>query len=323
MRTTAYYFRAHTYTLVPHQVREDMKWMADHGTDNVALGVLEQDLFAAQENIALIGEEAKKAGMQLYAVPSRWGSLVAGSPKVPSIFCALHPDALAMNEDGTPCLGAFGPLASVHHPATMEFFCQSLEEMLSLFPIKGIIWDEVKNLHARDYSPAALKALEGKDPGAPETTADSSACFFDRLGREALSIDPSLHLNLFLYGHLKGYAAERMARIEHLHDYGCDGRPFRLEDGGSSDSISGEARKSLCDQGPYFIDLARRAGKNALLLIENHGMNRVDDALMDKRLADVLALEPDHLLYYYFPRSLEDPYGNMAVLGRHLLQKSI
>ena len=42
---SAYYFRAHLYTIVPHQVQEDFSWMADHGTDAVVIGVLEQDPF--------------------------------------------------------------------------------------------------------------------------------------------------------------------------------------------------------------------------------------------------------------------------------------
>jgi hypothetical protein len=87
----AYYFRAHMYTLVPRHVQEDMKWMADIGTNVVSVAVLEQDLFAAVENIQIIVEEAKKAGMKVHAVPSRWGGLLAGAPKVPSLFSVLHP----------------------------------------------------------------------------------------------------------------------------------------------------------------------------------------------------------------------------------------
>src|SRR6056297_1848104 len=60
----AYYFRAHMYTCVPRQIREDMKWMADKGTQVVSVGVLEQDLWAAVENVEIICNEADKAGMK-------------------------------------------------------------------------------------------------------------------------------------------------------------------------------------------------------------------------------------------------------------------
>jgi hypothetical protein len=67
----AYYFRGHMYTLVPRHVREDMKWMADVGTNIVSVAVLEQDFFAAVENIEIICNEAAKLGMEVWAVPSR------------------------------------------------------------------------------------------------------------------------------------------------------------------------------------------------------------------------------------------------------------
>lgn len=79
--TTAYYFRAHSYTMVPRHVREDMEWMADHGTDAIALGILEQDLNAAVENFQRIGTEANRVGMKVFATPSRWGSMVAACPR--------------------------------------------------------------------------------------------------------------------------------------------------------------------------------------------------------------------------------------------------
>jgi hypothetical protein len=66
----AYYFRAHMYTMVPRQVREDLQWMADVGTNIVSIAVLEQDLFAAVENIEIICDEASKLGMDVWAVPS-------------------------------------------------------------------------------------------------------------------------------------------------------------------------------------------------------------------------------------------------------------
>src|SRR5262249_44525488 len=82
MKVAAYYLAAHIYTSVPRHIREDMAWMADKGTNYVCVSVLEQDLFAAYENQELIVEEAGRVGMQVLAVPSRWGGLTAGAPKV-------------------------------------------------------------------------------------------------------------------------------------------------------------------------------------------------------------------------------------------------
>lgn len=318
MFINAYYFRAHMYTIVPRQVREDMEWMADHGTNAVTIGVLEQDLFAAVRNMEIVQREAERVGMELHVTPSRWGGLVAGCPKVPSLFSAKNFDALVRNKDGSYLIGGFGPVASVHHPDTLAFFTGSLERLLDILPVAGIVWDEVKTLGIRDYSPAARKALEGKDLDDIRVHVDATAGFFDRVDKAALQMKPELRISMFLYGHLKGYEVERCAAIEHLHDFGCDGRPFRREDGGGSDSGAMPATKLLCDHGPYFVEQARANGKRGLFLIENHAMADADVPVMDKRLPEVLSLGAEHILYYYYPRSLEDPDHNMSVIGKHL-----
>ena len=298
-----------------------MQWMADCGTNAISIGVLEQDLFAAVENYNVICEEAHRVGMKVYATPSRWGQLVAGSPKVPSLFCAMNPDAWAMGQDGKMLAEGFGAFASVHHPKTYEFFCRSLEKMLTLFPIQGIVWDEVKNLQVRDYSHSAQSALAGLDIDDFKNHIDATANFFERISQFAKSIRPELHLCLFMQGMQKGYAIERMAEIESLHDFGCDGRAFRYEDAPESELTDMPVRKTLCDDGPKFMKYAKDHGKNSMLLIENHHMSKQYIELMDKRLPDVLAMNPDHLLYYYYPRSVACPDQNMKVIQKHLCNR--
>jgi hypothetical protein len=324
MFLSAYYFRAHMYTIVPRHVREDMEWMADVGTDAVVIGVLEQDLTAAVQNIEIVHREADRVGLKLLATPSRWGNLVAGCPKVPSLFCARNPDATMRNTDGSPLIGAFGPLASVHHPATFDFFRDSVEQMLAIAPFAGIVWDELKALDAMDYSPAARRAFlnsevgDGGDIDDLHTHIDAFCDFFDRVNGEARRMSPDLRLSAFVYGNLTGYRAERPAQIGNLDEYGCDGRPYRGEDDGGNDSGATRAAKLLCDQGPYFVDLARRNGKRPLFLIENHAMAEGDVEIMDRRLPEVLSLGAEHVLYYYYPRSLKDPDRNMNTIRKHL-----
>ncbi len=314
---TAYYFRAHMYTLVPRQVREDMQWMADVGTDAVVIGVLEQDLQAAVENIACIAAEAERCGMRLFVTPARWGSLVAGCPKVPSTFSSSRPEVWALHEDGRPHL-FIGPVASVHHPATFDFFASALAALFRIAPVSGLIWDEPKGLTTRDYSPAARAGLSGHDIDDINVHTDAQARFFDRVGAEALRLNPELQLAMFVYGHLSGYPVERCAKIEHLHTFGLDGRPYRADDGGGNDSGKEAAKKILLEHGPYFIRTAHAAGKRAFMLIENHAMSDKDIDLMDRRLPEVLALDAEHICYYYYPRSVSDPERAMQVLARHL-----
>lgn len=314
MLVNAYYFRAQMYTLVPHQVRQDMQWMADAGTKVVSLAVLEQDLFAARENIEILAEQAQRVGMELWAVPSRWGGLVAGAPKVPSLFSASHPETWILRPDGRPSLSKVcGPASSVHHPATYEFFAESLRQLLDL-PFSGIIWDEVKPFGICDCSQAARAAL---GDGAPvERHTRAVAEFFGRISRHAQSLRPASHLpvSLFLYAGLDESIVETFAAQEGLDYFGCDGRPWSAHDGGVLEG----AGKTLVDNGPAFLRAARRHGKKSLLLVENHNMTEADTDRMDAHLPKVLALAPDQLLYYYYPRNLRDPDRNMAVLARHL-----
>jgi hypothetical protein len=52
--------------------------------------------------------------------------------------------------------------------------------------------------------------------------------------------------------------------------------------------------------------------------VENHALRSDMIGAMDARLPQVLALNPDQLIYYYYPRSVEDPERSMAVIAKHL-----
>ncbi len=304
------------YTIVPRHVREDMEWMADIGTDAVVIGVLEQDLFAAVENIGIIAAEAQRAGMQLFVTPSRWGSLIAGCPKVPSLFSSCRPEVWALQNDGTAST-AFGPMASVHHPATFDFFVSSLEKLFSIAPVGGVIWDEPKALRKHDCSRAAREALKDQDIDDINVHTDAQADFFERVNTEALRMNPGLDISMFVFGHLSGYVVERCASISNLHAFGLDGRPFRATDTGENDSGK-PATKLLCDQGPYFVEVAHKANKKAFILVENLAMSPGHVSIMDKRMPEILGLGAEHICYYYYPRSVSDPDQAMRVLGKHL-----
>lgn len=310
MIITSYYLMSHMYTLVPRHVREDMEWMADKGNHNVAISVLEQDLYASKWNMDILIKEANRVGMGVLAVPSRWGGLVAGAPKVPSHFTVTRPDTWMLNRDGSPVIqNPQGPMSSIYHPDTEAFFKQSLEQLLTEWDFSGVIWDEPKMLGTRDFSPAALKIVP--EEASMENHLDEAAKFFDRLGTYARTIKPSIRLSLFMYANERGYAVERFACISSLNDFGCDGRPWYYEDGGTLESQD----KTLLGQAERFLDAARVNGKNGLILIENHNMDMEDMAKMEHRLPEVLALEAEHLMYYYYPRNVSDPDRMMSFLG--------
>lgn len=318
---STYYFRAQMYTIVPHQVREDLRWMADHGSDSVIVGVIEQDLSAARENLDCICTEAAKLGLRVFATPSRWGNLVAGCPKVPSILCATDHQLWARKADGSPAMNFLGPIASVHHPRTLEAFTRLTTTLLSQWDISGIVWDEPKALEVADHSEAAQGVLGNVDRNDPAVILAAQRDFFGQVNAVARSLRPDLRIGMFLFGH---YADQLpmtiLAGTPGLDDFGLDGRPWAKADGGSSDSSGGEPTKFLLDQGPSFIAAAHAHGRKALALIENHALKRSDLGLMEQRLDTVLRQGYEHLIYYYYPRSCEDADQSMAILRQAILR---
>lgn len=310
----AYYFRAHMYTMVPRHVREDMKWMAGVGTNVVSIAVLEQDLYAAVENIQVVCEEAQKAGMAVHAVPSRWGGLLAGAPKVPSMFSVTHPHTWMLHEDGKPAFnGTSGVTSSIHYPETHDFFCKSVDGIVKIHPnLRGVIWDEPKNFRTRDFSPKAKEVLGADAP--VEKHIQAMADFYSRVNEYVKGKHPQLTLSMFVYASTSPDVMERAAAIAHLDYFGCDGRPWGEKDGGQ---LEGD-NKVLVGRGEAFLEAARKNGKKGLLLIENHNLPARDIPLMDRGMPQVLRMNPEQLIYYYYPRNIGEPDRNMATLAKHL-----
>lgn len=316
----AYYFRANMYTMVPRHVREDLEWMAGIGTGAVSIAVLEQDFFAAQRNIDLICEEAHRLKMKVFAAASRWGGLVAGAPKVPSLFSATHPETWMLNRDGTPVKlqRTSGVISSVHHPATYAFFCDSIDKLFRQFDLDGIIWDEPKAFRS-DYSKMALARL-GDDP-APSAFWKAAADFYGRLSLYVRQRYPAKTVTLFMVANCPDEQARQASQIPGLDYYGCDGRPWTGQEELARTAKAGEKNqkpKVLLGRGELFLRLSKQEGKRGVLLVENLSMSASAIPLMETGLPRVLALEPDQLIYYYYPRDIEDADRNMEVVARHI-----
>ncbi len=306
----AYYLRAHMYTMVPHQIKEDMKWMAGIGTNVVSIAILEQDLWAAVSNIEVICNAAEKEGMKVWGVPSRWGGLVAGAPKTPSLFSASHPDTWILKKDGTPLYSDISAVvSSIYHPGTLDFFCNEADDFLKKFPFDGLIWDEPKHVGSEDFSAAAIKTLG--IASSYQERVKHYADFFSSVNSYLRKKHPEITLSLFNQAMVNDMVINTMASIQELNYYGCDGRPWSTADGGQLES----AGKTLLDNGPKFLDAAKANHVKSLLLMENHNLQSVDFPLLKKGIPKVMAMNPDQLIYYYYPRNVDDPEKEMEIIS--------
>lgn len=323
-KVSAYYLAAHIYTCVPRHVREDMAWMADKGTDYVCVSILEQDLFAAYENQALVVQEAARLGMKVIAVPSRWGGLTAGAPKVPSLFSVLNPQTWIVNRQGSTRMmsRATGAISSVHSPETFDFFCATLTEMYRQHPtMAGFVIDEPK-CFVVDRSKQALAALGDEAPEAAHLAA--AGAFFSRVCRFAKDNWPDKLTLMFQQANLPAAELAAGAAVQHLDYYGADGRPWGLEDDRKMVSTdagqeSGKGKILLSGRGESFIRAARAvAGRKSFLLAENHNLTANMIEPLQRNYPAVLALRPDMFTYYYYPRNVAEPERTMESIGRHL-----
>jgi len=321
----AYYLNAHMYTIVPAHVRADMEWMAAIGTTYVCPGVVEQDLTAAYENHAMIAEEAARVGMKILAVPSRWAGLTAGAPKVPSLFTVLNPDTWVVNKKGSTQVMAkiTGAVSSIHHPKTFEFFCATLAEMYKQHPkMAGFFIDEPKNF-IFDQSPAAVAALGTKD--APMTAHYAAAsAFWGRVAAFAKKQWPDKLTLMFQQTHNPADELAAGAATPNLDYYGCDARPWGLEDDARMQGLgegqeSGKGKVLLSGKGESFIKAARaQPGRKSFFLAENHNLQSSMIEPMDRNYPAVLGLRPDMAAYYYYPRNVQEPDRAMAVIAKHI-----
>ena len=323
----AYYLNAHLYTIVPRHVRADMEWMAEIGTQYLCVGVLEQDLFAARENHALILAEAARVGMKVLAVPSRWAGLTAGAPKVPSLFSAANPDTWMVNKRGTTFVSpnVSSVISSIHHPKTLKFFCDTLAELYRQHPtLTGFILDEPKAFNI-DQSPMAVAALGANAP--LEAHLGAARDFYSKVCRFAKERWPDKFTILFQKA--DNHTPAELAAgggVGPLDYYGCDGRPWTREEDarfphGGTNSESGKGKILLSGVGQIFIDTARQvSGRKSFFLAENHNITSAMIDAIDRNYAAALALRPDMFAYYYYPRNVEEADRAMEVIARHIRQ---
>ena len=307
----AFYIRAHTYTLVPGNVRSDLDWMASIGTNAITVSVLEQDLSSSKNNLLFVGKEARKRGMEVYMVPTRWAGIFAGGTKVPSIFSVRNPHTWRKKENGEILFTkSTGVISSFHYPEVVDFFIKGLTTAIEQWELDGVIWDEPK-IWVKDFSDQARK-MAGFD--RIESHYQAAVGFMDQLSAALKELSPGIKL-LFYTG--ADTATEVLAfqkRLNNLDYFGCSGLPWST----NVDKDSRKYKRYLEDKIPEFKAHAATMGVKSMAVIKNMYIDPQDHRLVDQYLPKTLALQPDNLTYYYYPRNLENPDENMNLLKKYL-----
>jgi hypothetical protein len=290
-----------------------MKWLADAGTNAITIAVLEQDFDAASENIQFIIKEANKVGMDVIATPSRWGGIVAGAPKVPSVFTIRNPQTWVLNKDGsafdTPISGR---ISSINSEETYQFVQDLIDKLFQKWNFKGVIWDEPKTI-SLDYSPAAIQKF-GNNP-TMDQQIQANVDFYSRINKHIKTKFPDKTTSLFIYASFDDKTIKKLAKIQYLDYFGADGRPWNESDGGQ---LEEKGKTLLGNQGQRFIDAAHANNMKSMLLMENHNLPKSNIYLLEKGMPELLKMDIDQLIYYYYPRNVEEPDRTMNIIKKNL-----
>lgn len=311
----AYYFGAGYFTLVPENIRGDLEAMKALGTDIICIGITESDIKYNEGNIRFIIEEAHQRDMQVFAVPSRMAGITAGQPIEPPLFGYHYPETAVLRKDGTPVVRkTHGILSSFYHPEVKNYFIKTTSKMLDQFELDGIIWDEPKSTwwEWQDFSELALK---DNPEGDYVKYMEDFAAFFSDINAELKAQQPDLTIVHFDEACRDDTVVNISATIRHLDYFGTDGKPFPLT---KTENITNRDTKVLPKYGERYLKAGRENDLKTMMLVENQRMSKEEVDKMDAALPDILKMDVDLLLYYYYGFYDEAPEYKMDVIRKHI-----
>lgn len=311
----AYYFGAGYFTLVPENIRHDLDDMKSLGTDIICIGVTENDIGINTGNIQYIIEECHKRGLKVFVVPSRMAGITAGQPVEPPLFGYHHPNTVTLRKDRTPVVRKrHGILSSFYHPEVKEYFLDMVTKMIDTWDIDGIIWDEPKSTvpEWQDHSDLALK----NNPDASFLTyMKDFAGFFSDINEEIKKQKPELQIVHFDEACRNDTVISVSATIKHLDFYGTDRKPYPTE---LSTHEGNRATKVLPVYGEKYLKAARKNGLKTMMLVENQRLSKEEVEWMDEAFPQILKMDVDLLIYYYYGFFNDAQEANMKSIRRHI-----
>lgn len=293
------------WTVIPHQLEESFKDLADTGFDAVCLSFSESEMRYSRRAFELQVDLAHKAGLKVFVVPSRLGGRFAGAPLMPSFWLAMHPDEAVPNNSGWP-------VACLESGEFVEWILEFMTTLLSDYELDGIIWDEPKAVELVSHHPATL-AKYGQDP-TEKQMIEAFVEFMRNLTDHCESVRPGVSQTLFCQKFNPESFTMEAAKCPNLEYHGYDGNLARQSFFHEEPEWHKYRVESVWDR---TVEECKSAGKKTFALVENMLMPKAAIAEFEENFREYMKnYRPDHLSIYYYAHNNEDPEAVQELVRR-------
>ncbi|MGC9455625.1 MAG: hypothetical protein ACP5HU_12295 [Phycisphaerae bacterium] len=301
---TAYDLCHGHWTVIPHQLEECYKDMADTGFNAVAMSFSESEMRYARRAFEIQVNLARKAGLKVFVVPSRLGGRVAGAPLMPSVWLAQNP------QHAVPT--GWMPVGCCESSEFRDFCREFMGTIVSDYELDGIIWDEPKSPDLISYHPATVEAF-GPQP-TREQMFGGYIDWLKDLTDHCRSIRPELTVTLFCQKTDAEDFTTAAAGMEGLDYFGYDGNLQRE----SFWHESPQWRKYRIDEvWERTCKECEAAGVKRFALVENMLMPAAAVEEFEQNFEAYLQGPlPEHLAVYYYAHNNEDPEAVQSIVRR-------
>lgn len=294
MLFTAYCLSYGNWTVIPKQWKESFMDMKDCGFDAVALSYSESEQQYARRTFEKQVNMAHECGLKVMVVPSRLLTRFAGAPYMTGRWISTHPEFQIPDNPGYGCLEC---------EEVVQWASDFIREIITDYPLDGIIWDEPKLPDWISGHPASI-ARFGASP-SPEQMMDSAVDFLDKLNETALSIRPDLIITLFNMPVTPSYYTVKAASLPGVAYCGFDGSCCKQS---YFHETPRKFKETVNETWPRTLRESKLASKKTFALIENMLMPEGVEEEFERELSKFLThAKPDHLGCYYYAHGNECP----------------